>query len=438
MPQTLTQVAASLTRFPFAITLFGVRQAWNVLTRPASKQAEKALYRVTSAVSNQMAGNAPAYAILQVGDYLQSSALDLLADLLLLETDRAGELLRTAAQRALDTGRALTPGSHLQNTIVTARNTFGVVNLVNRTEALLALPPGPIDLPSAIDRAYTFPDYATLWVVEGLGREYADREWAGVNTSGLLTESAAALPEKSLLMMHAGAGIAYARRILNPLTPYDCPRHFEAALAQFAALVQSNCRPGYLGPAYESLGLVARTWFPQLVPLLDLALVDRDDEILEYFWHGVGRALYFNPVYLIPGKSAFAGARLEAPSDIAYRNAIAGASWAFALVNLRSLDTVANLLPQYLVESKYPPAISNGILSTLLMASEMVPHNILPGKVALFEPATDSDLWNDLVRSPWARARQTILPALRHRKLLGEVFRYQNLEFLADGLGGVH
>src|SRR5262249_48218595 len=155
----------------------------------------------------------------QFGDAAQQAAVDLLFDLLKL---RAFDLnwIRQKASSTLDrsiaAARALTPGDNLRLTIDLLRNTYGVINLVNQASGLLDLPPGPIDLQSAIDRAYSFGQYSPLWLVEGLGESYADRNWSDVSpVRGLLTEGPAAqLPEKSLLMMHAGIGISLAQHVL--------------------------------------------------------------------------------------------------------------------------------------------------------------------------------------------------------------------------------
>src|SRR5207247_2010096 len=134
-------------------------------------------------------------------------------------------------------------------------------NLVKHVETLLAIPGGEFPLNDLVEKAYALGDYPDLWVVEGLGHNYAAAVWKpGSVLRNLLTNdrAASALPAKSLMMMHAGLGLALAERLLNAVTPYSRVSEIQGVIAEFITLCRENSRPGYVGASFESLGLVAR------------------------------------------------------------------------------------------------------------------------------------------------------------------------------------
>ena len=88
---------------------------------------------------------------------------------------------------------------------------------------------------------------------------------------------------------------------MNRITPYSTPSEIRAVLQEFVTLVKNNSRKGYEGAAYESLGLLTRFWHSPMVKIVDQHMQDVEPEAVGYFWHGVGRALYFFPTYFVPG-----------------------------------------------------------------------------------------------------------------------------------------
>lgn len=441
----MADFAASFARLPLAMSVFGAQQAWNIVSSPNGRKADASFYRVSEAAVGQFETSPVSFAVQQVGDSVQRSAVDLAGDILTLQAIRPDwirDRVREAARQMVEATRALTPGLGLSTTIAALRNIFGVVNLVNQTTSMLDLPPGLIALSAAVEKAYSFGGYESLWVVEGLGRENADRAWTGAAPpKGLLTTGQGAnLPEKCLLMMHAGMGISFAQRIVSGLTPWSSREQIADALKQFESLVHANAREGYRGPSYESLGLVTRTWYPQMVAPLDRELWSRGGGIVEYFWHGVGRAIYFNPVYMIPGSSPFLGVVSESPHRLALLNATAGAAWAFTLVNINHVEIAASLLGRYVRESGCEEAFANGVASVVTMASDMIPDDTYTAALCAYEPAgrnaEAAELWNRVVRSPCRKARAVYLPVLRMHDRLGEVFRYQDLDKSIQTLEG--
>jgi hypothetical protein len=439
----MVELAKAMWSLPWAASLFGAQQLANLVSPGGVRKSEGDLYSTTIAAQKQFAANPFLFAGFQFGDEAQRAAVDLLFDALQLKIVRPEWINRTAqqvARQSSDAMRTLTPGDNLRLYIDLVRNTFGVINLVNQSSAMLNLPPGPIDLGSATQKAYTFGEYAPLWLVEGLGEAYADQNWSNVVPArGLLTTGQGAqLPEKALLMMHAGIGISFAQHLIRPLTPVAPKAAIAAALGRFVDLVRGNSRPGYEGPAFESLGLVTRTWYRAMVRLIDELLWTIGQEALEYFWHGVGRAAFFT--YLLPGMNAFQGIRNEAPHELALFNATAGAAWAFTLVNIKQPEVVLHLVRTQTELLSSNDAFTNGLISTIMMANETLPGDPYTGALCAYRPQCGCPgllaAWDRLVARPCRIAIQNYFPVLKKNSRLGELFRFQDLGSLVQGLLG--
>jgi hypothetical protein len=436
----MVDLVESMVRLPWATSVFGVQQMMNLLTENGVRQDQGTFFSVTGAVVREFGSSPLIFGAYQFGDAAQQAAVDIFWDVLQLRAfrpDWIGQKTSAAVAGSIAAARALTPGDNLRLTIALLRNTYGVINLVNQASAMLNLPPGPIDLGMAIDRAYSFGQYSPLWLVEGLGESYADRNWSDVApVRSLLTEGQGArLPEKSLLMMHAGIGISFAQRIMRQLTPVSSDSQVADALRRFIDLVRTNSRPGYEGPALESLGLVARTWYSQVVRCIDRVLWTIDRNALEFFWHGVGRSAYFTPLNLLPGTSAFQGVVTEAPHELALLSATAGATWAFTLVNIREPEVLFHLVAKNAQSLSANDAFTNGMISTVMMANDMIPGDPYTTALCEYTPAQADPAalrnWDTLVRIPCRQATTAIFPVLQQSGRLGEVFRYQNLGALA-------
>jgi hypothetical protein len=438
----MRELAKSMLRLPWAVSVFGAQEFINVLSPGGARKAQGDFYSTSVAAEGQFSANPIFFAGFQFGDQVQRAAVDLFFDTLELRVFRPEWINRTTSQIVRQTTevlRALQPGDNLRLYIDLLRNTMGVINLVNRSSSMLALPPGPINLQQAIEKSYTFGQYAPLWLVEGLGEAYADQYWSEtVPVQGILTTGQGAeLPEKSLLMMHAGIGISFAKHLIRRLTPVSAKPEIAAALHRFINLVRDNSRDGYEGPAFESLGLVTRTWYQAMIPLIDELLWTIDREVLEYFWHGAGRAAFFN--YLLPGTTAFQGIRNEAPHGLALLNGTAGAAWAFTLVNIKEPNVVVNLLNTQSELLSSNDAFTNGLISTMLMANDMIPGDPYTTALCAYQPqcgcAKVTDIWNRLVADPCRTATEKYFPVLQKHRRLGEVFRYQDLGQLVQKLG---
>src|SRR5262249_25642863 len=117
-------------------------------------------------------------------------------------------------------------------------------------------------------------------------------------------------------------------------------------VAEVVRLDRENSLPGCVGAAYESLGLVTRSMHPTMVAAVDRAVREVAPEVRGYFWHGVGRALYFWLFNFLPCSDwqIFQMAARAAPDESARLNACAGAAWTFVLVNQRQPRILADLV----------------------------------------------------------------------------------------------
>ena len=106
--------------------------------------------------------------------------------------------------------------------------------------------------------------------------------------------------------------------------------------------------------------------------------------MLEYFWHGVGRAAFFT--YLLPGTNAFEGIRGEAPHELSLLNGTAGAAWAFTLVNIQQPEVLVNLVSTQKELLSSNGAFTNGLISTMLMADDMLPGDPYTTALCAYRP----------------------------------------------------
>jgi hypothetical protein len=206
------------------------------------------------------------------------------------------------------------------------------------------------------------------WAAEGIGYESAESAW----TAGDLGRPLRAdLPRWPLIVMHTGMGMLAGRRLMEKVAK---PGDMANALARFCDQCMTHSRPGYEGCAIEPIGLIASTLHQARIPEMDRVFSASAPQMREYLWHGIGRATYFLPFNMLPvglsGLRAISQARQQAPDEVARQNAVAGAAWAFTLVNLRTPEVMALLLREHrdLVND---PAVRNGIRSALTIWKEL-------------------------------------------------------------------
>jgi len=380
-----------------------------------------------------------ALAAFQVGDRLQRGSVDLVthAGSAAYLTDAVLEI----AGAASDGVRNYLPADNRALTVAELNNNFDVFNLVRHVNRRLDLTDSPpLPLLEFVERAYRLGPFAALWAIEGLGHDYAARAVAtGQQLPRLLIDPpASGLPESTLTMMHAGMGLAFAEHLLSDLTPYSEAVQIRSVLSRYIELCDANSRPGFEGAAYESLGLYARVWHPEVVALIDRELRLLNPPVLAYFWHGVGRALNFLPQYIVPGILSPWREIVRGPHELARLNLTAGLAWAFTLVNMRQPRLMENLLRRRGDSLVASEAFSNGVSSAVVMRLDTTPDDPYLKAFCEYRPASSGrqlvKQWDALVTQPCRHALTRFHGILRKRRRLGEIFRYQELADLVDRL----
>lgn len=299
----------------------------------------------------------------------------------------------------------------------------------------LAGNPG-LSLQELVFRAFQLKPYHSVWAMEGLGHCYASfQRLPGQFPDKLLCEEKTrALPAGSLIPLHAGMGLMLAELVLELLSQY--PASCLGLIDKFEQLCRNNSREGYSGVAFEALGLVARNLYPQLIPRID-SYLSRDGDLLAYFWHGIGRGIYFHPGNFPPLCSAPWKAvdmcRHEPPHNLGRRNAIAGLAWALMLVNIRHPEVVGAFLKHHETDIAEDEAFANGMRSALFVWGEASANDPHLNALRVYVPQHCSPsllkLWNRCVTESchWACSCKGITAA---NKAVDSIFQYQHISSL--------
>jgi hypothetical protein len=432
----MVEFTKSLLSFTWAQSLLGAQQALGVLSpRPAdgpAKRATSVFNAVAQTTGYQLGGGLrTAY---EVGNAVQQQLVDRLG-WSSLNPGNLTRLATTVLRQSADAAQWLVSGGDLRLAWQEFRDKIRVFFWVREVGSLLGLPRDGsyVPLTELVARAYALDPFPALWAVEGAGHYYADSLRASdPDPHDLLTDArAAAVPDAALTMLHAGIGLSFAQHLLDGVTPQSPAEQVRDVVRRFLALCRQNSRPGYVGAALESLGLVARDFHPQaLVPVIDRELAALDEEALAYFWHGVGRAIYFSPTYFLPvGRSPWRAvemARGEAPHELGRLNAIAGLAWAVTMVNLLKPQVLEAVVRQHADEFARGGAFTFGVASSVAMRTDTTPGQDFIAAFGQYEPSDPgvAEAWDSLVRRPCAAALERVYPALKERGRLGELFRY--------------
>lgn len=350
------------------------------------------------------------------------------------------EMLQQAAA-ALD---PLIPGQARQVDWQEFRNklqAFGVFEYVESTLQLSFL--SDLSLPDLVEKTRVLDPYMAVWATEGIGHYYTERYWAQkrVPRNLLTAESLDALPPSSLITLHAGMGLSFARHLLNTLAPRSTRSDIRRVLHQFLTLCHENSRPGYTEITIEALGLVGRTLYPHLVPIIDQEL-SSDLDVLGFFWHGVGRGLYFLPVNFVPypGSTGRAVdmAQQEPPHRLGRLNALAGLAWPLTLVNIRHPHIMETFLKTHQAVVSINDAFAQGVSTAILTWHDSTPGDPDLQRFCQHQPDPSDPLlvrlWKTQVRTPCDIAMRQHYEALRETQRLGALFRYQSLSHVVDQL----
>lgn len=436
---------------PWALTVLGAQTVRDLVASPTPEtlaSARASMDAVTDAAAGQLEGT------LQRAWTMANDAQRAIADALTGQGGGfdAGSIMRTVdgmqgsavMQAAID--YAMPPvGWVLAQTAARAdvtavsdefANKLQVISLVAQAHAQLGLDDATdLSLAALVDRAAALKSFPRLWAVEGIGKYIGDRALAQSETpvAGLLTDASAAdLPAWTLTMLHAGIGMSFAKHVLAPLTVSSDAAAVDAAVREFEALCQHSSRPGYAGAARESLGLATRTLYPALVSLLDGRIGAIAPELHGYYWHGVGRAMYFEPMNMLPVVNApwraIRRLDVEAPHQLARQNIVAGLAWAISVVNMRQPAVMEAFLRHHGDLAAAEPGFRNGVTSALMMRVDTTPEYARVAPFVHHKPVDDPALasrWAELITRPAEHALRHTHPALVAAGRLEELFHYR-------------
>jgi hypothetical protein len=348
----------------------------------------------------------------------------------------------TLLQVCAEALKLMLPGEDNYATWQEFQNKLRSFDLFENVDSTLQLrSPSSLPLTSMVARSLTLGPYRGVWATEGIGHYYAERCLSERGTvRGLLqSDGAEALPTGSLTALHAGMGLSFAGRILGGIGRNCSSCTVREALEEFVALCAGNSHEGYEGATYEALGLTARNLHPHLVSHIDRELELMDKELVGYFWHGVGRALYFAPSNFLPINSApwqaVNMAHGEPPHELGRRNALAGLVWSLVLINIRHPQILELFVRHHGQRFDESDAFTNGLISALVIWRDSSPNDPFIEKLFSYRPvnSTVAELWDRYVAS-CSDALPRYHRIFKQGKGLGRLFRYQSLPELCVDL----
>jgi hypothetical protein len=313
------------------------------------------------------------------------------------------------------------------------QNKLEAFNLFAHVDSVLSVSTQEeIRLPELIRKIESLGPYRAMWATEGLGYYLTTRfgEQSETPRKLLNGERGGDISEKHLVALHSGLGLAIADRFLKTIGPESDESAIRKVIDQFLMACRDNARSDYLGVVYESLGLVTRNLYPQMIPQLDHELGRVDEDLVGYFWHGVGRGIYFAPTNFLPdgnSERAVNMTRQEPRHELGRRNAIAGLAWAITLVNIRHPEILESFLNVHGSQLGDRGAFSDGVSSAIIIwrDSTAADDPYLQAFCRYQPDSSDGTLtprWEQMVRRPCLRALEDAYPALKARRCLGDVF----------------
>jgi hypothetical protein len=436
----MRELLKAAARFYWAMTLFGAKQFGAALSDRDSERTTSAFNSLARVFGEELSGMLKS--VYQAGDSWQRGLCDLGPALLTPNAYTARGLTSTALSAMRQSANllaAFAPRSDVRSALREFQTKIEVFDLFENVDTKLRLPSaGPPPLEELVERSEQFDTFTAVWVMEGIGHYYCETAWDLTGTPyGLLT-GVSEVPPKILVPLHAGMGLSLANRLLGRAARAcrRCPvsASLTDVLQQFVLLCKANSREAYLGTSYEALGLVARNLHPHLVAEIDRGLVQMDENLIDYFWHGVGRAIYFAPTNYVPlpgsARRVVELTKQEPPHETGRRNALAGVSWAMVLVNLREPEIIEDILVHCDGLRFDDDAFANGVSSAAIVwldATESAAElEALCEHQLAGEHSGVAERWNTVVQRPCRRVLDQYYVAGRNN-CIGEVFRYQPL-----------
>ena len=445
--QQMRDMSQAMMRLSWAMTVLGAQQAANMVTPSKMAKSGESLASALDAVTHAIEG--------QLGSGLKSAyrtgaaiALSPLEGLPSYELNQAMQTfamqpavfqpMKMMMPQMAASVAAFVPGQDASLVRQECEAKMQVMQLVLDVRKICPEKSVYVPLGEIVAKGYALGSFQALWAVEGIGHDLVEsRHHRGESLTELLTSADVGdLPEDSLTMLHAGMGLGLAEIALKDLRPDSTDDQIDAALQRFYKGCTSASRPAYLGCALESLGLVTRHFYGHsMVLALDRRLETIDASLRGFFWHGVGRALYFSPENMVPNLSspwpAVAMCARLAPHDLARENMIAGVAWGITMVNLKQPVVLEGLLKKHGAGFGDTDAFANGVISALIMRKDTTPNEEHIASLLAYEPAPGDSrlegLWNSIFKQGAVKALSEYYPAIKQKGRLGEIFRFQSL-----------
>lgn len=440
---SIDEFIKSLTRFSWAMSLFGVNQFANTflpsrLEQTTNRASSKinAMDAITDATIEEF--DEPIKSVFQVGYQLQTTMVDVVYSAFTFDdtTSRyATKLAFDLMQQSAEAFRLFMPEGESRLALQEFRNKLQAYSLFEYVDGLLSSV-AHRSLTKMVERTTSLEPFRSVWATEGMGHYYTESVWARneLPCRLLVSEDAATLPKRNLIPLHAGMGLSLANHVLAAIKPESDDDEMRQALLRFISLCQSNSMDGYVGVSYESLGLVARNLYPHLITRIDRMLMEMNEGLASYFWHGVGRAIYFAPTNFVPcvesSQRAVDKVHQEPPHILAKKNALAGFAWAVSLINIRQPQILELILRRVVKNRLDCDAFTNGVSSALIVWRDAAPTDMDLKTFCGYRSSTSDSgmtvLWDRLVGEPCNQAIRSY-DTIKTDGRFGDLFRYQSM-----------
>jgi hypothetical protein len=180
----MRELAKSAVRYTWAMSLFGVQQAANMLALSncgqQMNQANDALFSVKQAAENEFGDLV--FGAYEIGDEVQRGLTNIFFDTLTgqaFNPNYISALTSAVVEQSQDTLQTYSSTENARLAWETLKNNYEVFNLVKHVSSLLNVPSegSEFNLGKLIEEAYALGAYPDLWAVEGLGHLYALTFW---------------------------------------------------------------------------------------------------------------------------------------------------------------------------------------------------------------------------------------------------------------------
>lgn len=441
----MNELFDSASRFAFAMSLFGakqIRDSLNVIIFDGDKRKTKASFEtVTDRAEMKLSGGLKQ--VHQVGEHFQRGAVDLICDAVSPKTLNARGMVRMSfnfMQNAANVLKFILPCNENRLAWQEIQNKLTAFDWFENVDVKLSLP-SEVETPLIVllKWAEKLDSFNRVWATEGIGFLFAERQLAlDKSQHGLLRGiSIKGVSVNCLVALHAGMGLSLAGRLLNEMNTEKSLKEKMAILTSRIVAFEENLQEGYLEIVIETLGLAARNLYPHLLMQLDEALRQISESYPDYFWHGVGRALYFAPTGFIPTYDmrwdSILATQTEPPYESARLNALTGWIWALTLVNIRQPEILSACLKHHANLFTLGNAITNGISSAMVIWQESTGGDPSIESFLSYTP-DDIDtkfvsLWHERVQRPSIKALREYQTTPMNERRLGKLFRYRQRDY---------